>query len=86
MTKKKDQEPSFEAGMAELEDVISLLDTGDLDLDKSLTAFEKGVQLIKSLNRKLDEAEKRLEVLVKNEKGDVSTGEFVLVGEDGDES
>ena len=86
MTKKKDQEPSFEAGMAELEDVISLLDTGDLDLDQSLTAFEKGVQLVKSLNRKLDEAEKRLAVLIKNEKGDVSTDAFELVGEDGDES
>lgn len=86
MTKKKENESTFEAGMVELEEIISTLNAGDMDLDQSLTAFEQGVRLVKNLNRKLDEAEKRLEVLMKNQQGGFTTVEFIMADEDGEES
>ena len=76
MTKEKESPFVFEEGLSRLENLIEALESGDLDLDKSLLLFEEGVGLARKLSRKLDEAEKRLEVLMKDEDGRIYVREF----------
>jgi len=53
--------PSFEDALAELEDIVSRLETGDLALEESLSLFERGQTLATLCNQVLDQAELRLE-------------------------
>jgi exodeoxyribonuclease VII small subunit len=69
MTKQDLQEKNFEAALEELEEVVEQLETGELPLDESLVAFEKGVGLVVYCNQKLTEAEKKIELLVKDKEG-----------------
>jgi exodeoxyribonuclease VII small subunit len=59
----------FEAAIADLEQVVERLESGDLSLEDSLAAFEKGVGLVRYCNQKLSEVEKRVELLVKDKDG-----------------
>lgn len=70
MSKEKEKDQTFEAGVTRLESVIEQLEDGELDLDRSLALFEEGIKLSRRLNRKLDEAEKKLELLLKDEEGE----------------
>ena len=58
-TKIKD----FESAISELETLVNTLEEGDLSLDKSLELFERGVQLSRFCHQRLEEAERRIEVL-----------------------
>jgi exodeoxyribonuclease VII small subunit len=58
MTKKDSQELKFEEAIADLEQVVEQLESGDLSLEDSLAAFEKGVGLVRYCNQKLSEVEK----------------------------
>jgi exodeoxyribonuclease VII small subunit len=71
MAKKDPQETNFEAALEELEAVVEQLETGELPLEESLVAFEKGVGLVIYCNQKLTEAEKKIELLVKDKEGKV---------------
>ncbi|MFH1134613.1 MAG: exodeoxyribonuclease VII small subunit [Pseudomonadota bacterium] len=73
---KKKEEPKFEAGLARLEELVEALESGGLDLDKSLEVFEEGIKLSRVLNQRLDSAEKKLELLVKDEQGRPETREL----------
>ncbi|HSW49119.1 MAG TPA: exodeoxyribonuclease VII small subunit [Bryobacteraceae bacterium] len=55
----------FEAGLAELEKVVKELEAGDLPLERSLALFEKGIGLSQACRKQLDEAETRVEILLK---------------------
>ena len=59
----------FEAALAELEGIVKKLEDGDLPLEKSLELYERGVQLSRFCHSKLEEAERRLEIL--NERGEL---------------
>ena len=59
----------FEAAIAELETIVKKLEDGELALEKSLELYERGVQLSRFCHTKLEEAEKRIEIL--NERGDL---------------
>ena len=59
----------FETAIAELESIVSKLEQGDLALEKSLELYERGVQLSRFCHMRLEEAEKRIEIL--NERGDL---------------
>ncbi|MBU2552623.1 MAG: exodeoxyribonuclease VII small subunit [Proteobacteria bacterium] len=84
MSKDKDnkKEPTFEEGLIRLEGLLEKLEGGELDLDRSLAVFEEGIMLTRKLNRKLDEAEKKLELLIKNENGLPETRDFDLTPDD----
>ena len=69
----------FEEGMAALENLVARLESGDLPLEEALRLFEEGVGLIRVLNEKLNEAERRIEVLSRGEDGAVRVR---LLGED----
>jgi exodeoxyribonuclease VII small subunit len=59
----------FESAIAELETIVKTLEGGDLALEKSLALFERGVQLSRFCHARLEEAERRIEILT--ERGDV---------------
>ena len=59
------QQPSFEQGLEELEAIVQKLESGDLSLEQSLELFENGLRLSKSCRKRLDDAETRVEILMK---------------------
>ena len=72
MTSSKDpaaETPSFEEGMQALEGIVKRLEQGNLPLEESLDAFERGIQLLRLLHDKLGEVERRVEVLVRDADG-----------------
>jgi exodeoxyribonuclease VII small subunit len=76
MAKKDSQELKFEEAIADLEQVVEQLESGDLSLEDSLTAFEKGVGLVRYCNQKLSEVEKKVELLVKDKQGQLQLKAF----------
>ena len=58
---------SFESCLDELEKVVKELETGDLPLDRSLELFERGMSLSNSCRKQLEEAETRVEMLIRKD-------------------
>ena len=63
----------FEDELKDLEGIVAQIDSGELSLEDSITAFERGVGLVRSLNQKLDEVERRVEVLMRSAQGELRT-------------
>jgi len=59
----------FEEALAELEGIVQRLEKGELPLEDSLAAFERGIALVRSLSQRLAEVEQRVEVLLRSEAG-----------------
>ena len=68
MSDKK--EPSFEESMTELEKIAKELESDDLTLDESIEKFEKGMKLSKKCKETLDNAEKKITILINDEEKD----------------
>ena len=68
----------FETALKKLEEVVKKLEGGELSLDDSLKAFEEGVKQAGFCSKKLNEAEKRVELLLKQKDGSFSREEFHL--------
>ena len=79
------QEKKFEDELKELEDTVARIDSGELSLEDSIKAFEQGVALVRSLNQKLDEVEKKIEVLVRDSQGELRTTPYRVEVKNGDE-
>ena len=60
----------FDQSIKELEEIVNKLESGDATLSESLDLFEKGIGLAKECNKMLDEAEKKVSVLIGGEKKD----------------
>jgi exodeoxyribonuclease VII small subunit len=58
---------SFEASLDELEKVVRELESGDLPLDRSLELFTRGIELSESCRKQLEDAETRVEMLIRKE-------------------
>ena len=69
MADNTEGEISFEAALEQLEQIVRQLESGTTGLDEMVGAFEKGQKLIKLCNGKLNEVEKRIELLVKTPDG-----------------
>jgi exodeoxyribonuclease VII small subunit len=69
---------SFEKALEDLEKIVEKLEKGGLSLSESLALFEKGVKLARFLREELGKAEKKVEILLKNEKGEVKEEPFEL--------
>ena len=65
----------FEENLNRLEEIVKKMENGDLSLEDSLKAFEEGIKLSRLCAKKLDEAERRVEVLLKDE-GEWTTAPF----------
>jgi exodeoxyribonuclease VII small subunit len=59
----------FEDALAELEGLVQRLEKGELPLEESLAAFERGIALVRTLAQRLADVEQRVEVLLKSEAG-----------------
>ena len=66
----------FEDCLLRLEQIVAALETGNLPLEESLKVFEEGVTLARHCSRYLEEAERRIEVLVKDETGATTARPF----------
>ena len=75
----------FESALEDLEQVVEQLESGELSLEDSLAAFEKGVGLVKFCNQKLNEVEKKIELLVKDKEGNLQLKAFEELPERKDE-
>jgi exodeoxyribonuclease VII small subunit len=67
---------TFEKALAELESIVAKLEKGGISLNESLALFEKGVKMSRFLKGELDKAERKVEILLKDEKGNLRTEEF----------
>jgi exodeoxyribonuclease VII small subunit len=65
MAKKTEPSGSFEDGLEELEKIVGELESGEAPLEKSLELFERGVKLSEACRARLEQAETRVEVLLK---------------------
>jgi exodeoxyribonuclease VII small subunit len=70
----------FEGAIAELESIVRKLEEGDLALEQSLALYERGVQLSRFCHGRLEEAERRIEVLT--DRGEPRPAPPTLVGDD----
>jgi exodeoxyribonuclease VII small subunit len=69
-------EKTFEASLAQLETIVRQLEAGDLPLEESLKLFEKGVGLSRECRERLNEAERRIEILMKDSEGEPAVSEL----------
>ncbi|MES9870064.1 MAG: exodeoxyribonuclease VII small subunit [Sedimenticola sp.] len=63
MPKKKTPQPSFEEALAELESLVDDLEQGSLSLEDSLKSFERGVELTRTCQQALKDAEQKIQIL-----------------------
>lgn len=70
------KEENFEAALKELEGIVEQLERGDLPLEKSLELFERGITLTRVCQKRLDEAERKVEMLVQQQGGELTTVPF----------
>ncbi len=67
---------NFEETMQELEKIVQKLENGELNLDDSIKEFEKGMELSKCASKYLEDAEKKITILVKDKDGELSENDF----------
>ncbi|MFQ6040498.1 MAG: exodeoxyribonuclease VII small subunit [Candidatus Poribacteria bacterium] len=72
------EEIKFEEALEKLEDIVNVLETGDLSLEESLEAFEEGVRLSKVCSKWLNDAELRVEKLTSIDEDTVETEPFEI--------
>lgn len=65
---------SFEAALARLEEILERLNAGTISLEESLKLYEEADQLIAACNKRLNDAERKIEILVKNRNGELTLG------------
>lgn len=71
MTEKK--EPKFEEALQKLEKIVEDLESGKLSLDESMKRYEEGIRLSKLCSKRLEEAKKKVELLLKSDDGKLAT-------------
>jgi exodeoxyribonuclease VII small subunit len=74
--KKGTRQPGFEEALARLEKIVKTLEDGDLPLEESLRLFEEGVSLTRLCASKLEEAQRRIDVLTRGEQNDLKLVPF----------
>ena len=67
---------TFEAAIARLEEIVKAMEGDAVSLDESLSLYEEGVALVRRLNRELDEAEQRVQILQRTPEGEIKPAPF----------
>ena len=70
---------NFEEMMKDLENIAKDLESGELSLDESVSKFEKGMEISKECSKILEDAEKRISILIKGSDGDIIEKDLNLV-------
>ncbi len=68
---------NFEKSMKQLEQIVQELESGDLSLEKAIKKFEDGVRLSKLCSKQLDETEKKVTMLLRDQNGKISVNSFM---------
>jgi exodeoxyribonuclease VII small subunit len=76
---------SFEKSLKQLEQIVQELESGNLPLEKAMKKFEEGVKLSKYCSEKLDETEKKISVLLHDNKGNTTEEPFLPENESKDD-
>lgn len=76
MAKDKEKEKKFEEHLEALKKSVSSLEGGELGLEESLSTYEEGVAALKKCHEILDRAEKKVQILLKGESGEVEPQPF----------
>ena len=71
----------FESNLKLLEEIVAKLEGGDLTLDQALAFFEEGIKVSRYCNAKLEEAERKVDMLIKSADGSVAEVPFTAEGE-----
>ncbi len=74
MSKKKSEQ--FEDAMKRLQAIVEKLERGDLPLEQAMESFTEGMQLVQLCHQKLEEAEKKVQILTKDQQGTWTTAAF----------
>ena len=69
-------EITFEKALEKLETIVNNLESGDIPLEDALSKYEEGVRLVKLCQKKLEQAKKKIEILVKTKDGKVKIEPF----------
>jgi exodeoxyribonuclease VII small subunit len=69
-------EKKFETALARLEELVQELEKGDLPLEQSLRLFEEGIKLSRICNKRLEDAERKVEILLKDKDGNITAEPF----------
>lgn len=80
-----EDEPTFKEAIEELEKITDSLESGELELEKSLGLFERGVELIKYCQDSLDSAQSKVELLVDSLEGEIESVPLEDSGENKEE-
>ena len=67
---------NFEKNMSDLENIVTELEKGDLNLDETISKFEEGIKISKQCNKILEDAEKKITILLEKD-GEVKEENFV---------
>jgi len=79
--KEKQEKPAygnFEKDLEKLEQIVQILEKGELTLEEALKQFEEGIRLARQCEKALSEAERKIEILLKNEDGNIEAKPFEL--------
>ncbi|MDJ0835127.1 MAG: exodeoxyribonuclease VII small subunit [Acidobacteriota bacterium] len=79
---KRKKEPTFEEQLAELESIVQRLDNEELPLEQAIEAYEAGVKLSFGLNKTLEGAQKKIEILTQTARGEYRAEPFDEEDED----
>jgi len=71
-----DKKMSFEESLKRLDKIVQDMESGEMELDAMISAFEEGQRLVKSCSAKLNEVEKKIEKVVKGADGQIATEPF----------
>jgi exodeoxyribonuclease VII small subunit len=71
-----DKKISFEESLNRLDKIVQDMESGEMELDAMISAFEEGQRLVKSCSEKLNEVEKKIEKVVKGADGQIATEPF----------
>jgi exodeoxyribonuclease VII small subunit len=83
---KEEQPRTFEASLEALEQIVHQLESGDLPLEKSLELFEHGIRLSRECQDRLSQAERRIEVLMRDNQGRTVAAPFEAVSGENNET
>jgi exodeoxyribonuclease VII small subunit len=83
MTKKKSEQ--FEEALKRLQGLVERLEHGDLPLEQAMESFAEGMQLVQFCHKKLEEAEEKVQTLVKDQQGEWTVEAFEPASKDHDE-
>jgi exodeoxyribonuclease VII small subunit len=76
MTNNETKNKSFESSLEALEQIVRQLEDGDLPLEKSLELFEQGIRLSRECQERLGQAERRIEMLLRDNQGRPVVSDF----------